>query len=1103
MAFPLILVGIAVIVAAECASWLLNEMTDDEKKKQQGERERQQNLEREYQAEIARGKAASQEKLKRYAKEKLDSSIASIHDYREKQSEISSGIAELFSVLSGELKSDSASPARKSAIIREYARVEDANQRLHAYEDYLNQEEKLVRELFSSGSYNALIARAIPEPLLPLEWLYLGKLIIVEMNEVNKAIDPFGHRISFGKDKDYHQAIALNVGREFPVLITGRNKKYPNVFYGCVERGRLYLDHIRPGTPVEMEVYSAGSRTICQLGPGIVRAELPRNEMINPRLRMFPGQKVSVYPSFYDLVLRSNPLRPRAPIQVSMHKPASLGGFKCADIYIEADACLLGEIPDEVLFSESGTWTMVDYDPERQSASFGKGNIRLSCYCDINSGVLIADHVSEHSFPQIGIDIGFNLIVISPEINCREMTSWQDGVLELCRRCTEAVLTRERSELRFQQAKIFRRWHDVINYQLDREHKASIEFDGTIDSADGWLRGTLFVPLSEGLYNDSSLTDFMAVYEKLMSSETLRLERFFRVDVWDGLRSRYTNALSDGYRGATINKTESGIVISARFSSNDVIGAVKRFKISLYFPSTPLDRQLKAIEDFFDDRLVNPDIKNAILSPSSLCAKNDSCGRDIVFFSSLKPSQEVAVRLGLSSAPISLIQGPPGTGKTTVIVELIRQLRARDENCRILVVSQQHAAVDNALTRYLKSAEAGTDVREKMLRIGPKEKIDGSLEDIHFDSSLESFLERLSLHGNRAALSDVGDVSALGNIWLEELKEMKSPGSADAEELFFSLISSKRVIGSTCVGLAVKRGGVDALAFDVAIIDEAGRSTAPELLIPILRARRVILIGDHYQLPPSIAPVLREEHAERNMDFLKEEFLETSFFENIYNALPSDFRCILTEQFRMPPVIGDLVSSLFYSEGGVGKLSNGESVYDRSDDLFKESLYWVDVEGDQGSPQNSQSLRNCKEAEAICEFIEDLSRKPLLPSDVAIITPYSAQKLYIRKLLSRKWRVQAGSYLVGPLNIRVDTVDSFQGSEADIVCYSPVRSKPPISFILDKKRLNVSCSRAKKHLIFFGNRKFLSKEMYRNGEVNLFSHIMRRASQKNPVIKGA
>ena len=97
-------------------------------------------------------------------------------------------------------------------------------------------------------------------------------------------------------------------------------------------------------------------------------------------------------------------------------------------------------------------------------------------------------------------------------------------------------------------------------------------------------------------------------------------------------------------------------------------------------------------------------------------------------------------------------------------------------------------------------------------------------------------------------------------------------------------------MGATCVGLASNKGGIDQLQFDIAIIDEAGRSTVPEILIPILRSSKVILVGDHHQLPPSISPLLREDEASQELNFLRDNFLNESFFELMFERLPSQCR---------------------------------------------------------------------------------------------------------------------------------------------------------------------------------------------------------------------
>ena len=107
------------------------------------------------------------------------------------------------------------------------------------------------------------------------------------------------------------------------------------------------------------------------------------------------------------------------------------------------------------------------------------------------------------------------------------------------------------------------------------------------------------------------------------------------------------------------------------------------------------------------------------------------------------------------------------------------------------------------------------------------------------------------------------------------------------EEFFITLLGDRNVVGATCVGLATNKGGIDQLQFDVAIIDEAGRATVPEILIPILRSKKVILVGDHYQLPPSIAPLLREDDATQVLSFLRDNFLTGSFFEIMFEGLPA------------------------------------------------------------------------------------------------------------------------------------------------------------------------------------------------------------------------
>jgi superfamily I DNA and/or RNA helicase len=301
---------------------------------------------------------------------------------------------------------------------------------------------------------------------------------------------------------------------------------------------------------------------------------------------------------------------------------------------------------------------------------------------------------------------------------------------------------------------------------------------------------------------------------------------------------------------------------------------------------------------------------------------------------------------------------------------------------------------------------------------------------------------------------------------------------------------------------------MDRLVFDVCIIDEGGRSTVPELLIPLMRSRKAIIIGDHYQLPPSIAGRLREADAKESLPFLEETFLKTSFFEQLYENLPSQSCGRLLEQFRMVEPIGDLVADLFYNHKGERGLFNGR-IHDRKQFLDPEhTLRWHNVESGRQEKENGvgPSLLNVDEANAVVNFLRVAARRldeckrqqgdGYRKKTVAIITPYGAQKRLIRSLLESGAAKCDG--LSEVMKIEVDTVDSFQGSEADIVLYSTVRTHGDVSFLLDRQRLNVACSRARENLVFFGSTLFLRERESRSKKL-LFSTIMERSKYEHGV----
>ena len=1105
MPLPLIAAGLVITVGASCAAWFFNELTSEEKRTQQRERQKQNDLRQEYAHDSATLEKQHRERLRALAEKQLYASLKIIEQCSLKENDIAEGIAELYRVFKQEMVADSTSPSRKAVLRREYCRIEDADVRLQEYRRYLVAEREILEALFRHESYVDLMDRELPQALLPIEWLYPGKLVLVGMHEIGVKLPGFEHKLVFGKNRVEQQALAIGNGAEFPVLVTGQSKTDSSVFFGCVARGKLYCDHIRVGTPATMEVDRAGKSVRCQMFGDLVRADLPRNNMLHPELTYLPGQKVLVYPELYDLCLQRNPFADKTqPIQVSEYPPAEFGTQGRRELYLEVTESQLSLVSDERFFSNDTCWTLLDHDPESRRVLLGKSNVRVECHADPALGVLIVENVEQCTTPQMGFDISFQLVLISEQINARELVAWPEGMAEFMRLALQVVMGKEHAQAREAQAEFMRRWQRVVDYQIAQENIADVKFKARISHQEGNSRQQLVIP-SDQLAKTSVLDIYERVYSDGKNSIKFP-EKCFRLDRWDSTRGTYLPAMSElARKRANYSSEDQGIVITADLFPALDDGTDKKYRFTVSVPSAPLDRQRSALDDFFNDRMVSPDIKDILLAPAAYLSPTEGDKKsNLHFFGKLNESQKVAVSLALSPAHLSLIQGPPGTGKTTVIVELIRQILEGNPRARVLVVSQQNAAVDNALSRYSRELRSIGSPDVGIVRIGKPEKVDAELAHLQLDSILQLFKDGLRVTGERVRQNGSEQDSTLAGQWLGYLAAVdNSSYGPHHEELFVTLLADKQLVGATCVGLASRRAGIDSLQFDFAIIDEAGRSTVPELLIPMMRARKVVLIGDHYQLPPSIAPLLREDAAKEEMDFLRETFLETSFFELLYDGLPDNCKTILNEQFRMPPAIGDLVADIFYSRNGRRVIHNGECVHDRAGDILEESLYWVNVDGQHTTPPNSTSLENKKEAAAIARFLKWLSEAmPHEKVEVAVITPYSAQTRCIRNFLSANEKENGMAIRIGSLLVKVATVDSFQGSEADVVCYSPVRTSGPLQFILDRKRLNVACSRAKKHLLFFGHQAFLSAWKPNKGEQNLFAEIARRASEKTVCTRG-
>lgn len=1107
---PWFFLGLGVIAISSAVSWLCNEATEHEKERQSHALQERDRLVSELDSLDNTYSELRNEQQKKAATELRKKHLMMIREHLKKIAPISAALNELFKLINNEIIADTTSPYRRSALQREFARIEDARARLVEYEAYLDYEKDTLNTLWKRKKFAKIIALAFTEPLLPDEWLYEGKVLFVDMSELGKPLPRFGHRLLMSGNRAQQQALAVDYGTEFPILVRNKGNRNDGAFFGCVARGICYVDHILKIEPAEMYIENYIAKDDEYKGvlfDGLLSVKLPKINLLDPSLKAFKGQKMSVYFDSYNMTLTTNPTEKASRYNCPSvsEKPPTFLGHDELDLYIEVEESLLTQITDDEFYADSRSWTLINCDIDSRELVLAKASVQLICEPTEHLDGLRVTQILQCNTTQIGVDLPFGFVLASKSLNPQQYFSWPYGLEQLYSFASQALIDPETMSDRLKQSKFFKQWEQVVQYQKKMESERSIEFECTPESPNN-QKHQMVIGKSEidaATIADKSITTQIKEIEK---SEYLSLSRCCKLMVWDSTQERYVYAIGKRWVNETSYSLDKAgcLHISASLESQNKkisFDRAQKFKLDICIPNAALQRQEQALTALFEDRMVEPRLKDIFLSPSNYQPEFVEYWRnnDINWSGRLTTSQKDVVRTALSARHIAMVQGPPGTGKTTTIVEMLYQLISHNPNQRILVVSQQNTAVDNAIAKFKKTYPELVGSCTNIVRVGNLDKIDSSMKENHLDSVFESFISEKLDHVSLTAHTLTSDQQQVAYEWGALLRQMKEQlGNRQiSDEFFTTMLADKNVIGATCVGLAGRKAGIDHLSFDVAIVDEAGRATVPELLIPLLRSKKAILIGDHHQLPPSIAPVLRDDAAKEEMAFLKETFLERSFFEHLFDELPNTCTASLKEQFRMSPPIGDMVADLFYTKNGERQLFNGAGDdFDSSQFAISDCLIWRDVAGKQHRPKNSTSIENSAEAVAIGRFLFTLSEKQKTSIDVAVITPYGAQKRTIRRELEQQGaKTKNGQITLNNLTIKVDTVDSFQGSEAEVVIYSTVRTEGSLQFLLDRKRLNVACSRAKQTLIFFGHSEFLKRWKPKKGEINLFEEILKYAQR--------
>ena len=444
----------------------------------------------------------------------------------------------------------------------------------------------------------------------------------------------------------------------------------------------------------------------------------------------------------------------------------------------------------------------------------------------------------------------------------------------------------------------------------------------------------------------------------------------------------------------------------------------------------------------------------------------------------LNPTQEKAVNEVLWAKDVAIVHGPPGTGKTTTLVEAINETLMRES--QVLVCAQSNMAVDWISEKLV---DRGVNV----LRIGNPTRVNDKMLGFTYERRFEAHPDYPQLWAIRKAIRELRKNRKKGSeSYHQKLERLKSRATELEIHINSELLGEARVIACTLVGSAHRL--LEGMKFGTLFIDEAAQALEAACWIPMRRASRVILAGDHCQLPPTVKSIAALRAG-----------LGKTLMERIAENKP-EVVTLLKIQYRMNEEIMRFSSDWFYH----GEVESAPQIKYRSILEDDSPITWIDtsneenqvtIEGDDvvsGEKRDDmnfheqfvgESFGRINKAEAdltlltLAEYLTQVGKRRVLEEsiDVGIISPYRAQVQYLKRLLKKYEFFKPYRRLIS-----VNTVDGFQGQERDVILISLVRSNDEgqIGFLKDLRRMNVAMTRARMKLIILGDKSTMTKHPF-------------------------